>query len=280
MRFDEAFELFRVQLLADGRSPHTVAQYRRQLATLAHYFGERRVDEITHVDIARFLASESATARTGGGVKKASSLNTLRSTIRTFWAYLAATRIVPGNAAHLVRRARCSPAPPRGLSPNDVARLRAELAHASEPTRRRDRALVELILGTGVRIGAALALRVEDVDLDARELVLREMKGNAPAQLRVSDDVAAILREQIGSRREGFVFEGPGGRRFSTRRAAARLQAACAKAGIRSAVSPHRLRHTFAIGLYERTRDLLAVQRALHHRSISSTVVYAGSARL
>ena len=279
MRIEEAFELYKTQLLADGRSKHTIDQYRRQLAALGRYFVDWHIEDISHLDIARFLASDEATARFGGGTKKASSQNVMRSIMRSFWAYLAATRVVPSNAAYLVRRAKCSPAPPRALGVEDVAKLRNALAMAHTPLQRRDRTLIELLLGTGLRIGCTLALRVEDVDLEARELVLREMKGNAPAVLRLKPELVTLLREHLGARTDGFVFEGKNGRRLCSRHASNLLGEWCARVGIRSKVSPHRLRHTFAVGLYSRTRDLLAVQAALHHRSIASTLVYAAAPR-
>ena len=134
-------------------------------------------------------------------------------------------------------------------------------------------------LGTGLRIGCTLALRVEDVDFEARELILREMKGNAPAVLRLKPELVALLREHLGTRTDGYVFPGKDGRRLCSRHANCLLGEWATRAGIRSKVSPHRLRHTFAVGLYSRTRDLLAVQAALHHRSIASTLVYAASHR-
>jgi len=279
MEILDAFEEFRLQLQADGRSPITMSQYERHVARLAEFLERRPVEVLTHVDVARFLVSRLATHTPDGRPKRAASVNALRSSVRVFFAYLAAVGITPRNVAALVRRARCGAPPPRGLSADDVARLRAALATAKTEAEVRDRVLFEFLLGTGCRIGAALAIRVEDVDLDAGEILLRVMKNDRPAVLQMDGEVRELLAGYLGAQRAGWLFAGSGERALGHRQAHRRLAEWCERAGLRRAVGPHALRHTFAQVQLAAGRDLLAVQRALHHRSVLSTVAYTAGRR-
>jgi site-specific recombinase XerD len=91
MRIADALDRYLVQLEADGRSPHTIAQARRHVRLIASWFNDAghtgQVGEIDHEDIARFLASPAARCRPDGQPKKPSSTNALRSSVRAFFAY-------------------------------------------------------------------------------------------------------------------------------------------------------------------------------------------------
>ena len=116
MKIETALDRFLQQLDADGRSSHTIAQYRRHVRLLARWTADvgysDEIESLTHQDLARFLASPVARTRPDGGVKKASSVNCLRSTLRAFFGYLHRAGSLPTNPAHLIRRALCSPPPP------------------------------------------------------------------------------------------------------------------------------------------------------------------------
>lgn len=275
MNIPDALDLYLVQIMADGRSKHTRAQYRRHIGLLAQYFPEHHVEELLHVDLARFLSSPVATRRPDGKEKRPSSTNALRSSVRTFFAYLAGARIVPTNTAALVRRARCGPPLPRALSDADRERLVRTLDGATTDAERRDRALFRLLLGAGLRLGSAVALDVGDLNLGAGEVRLRTMKGGREDVAFVPEDVLAILREYLGGRTEGPVFVGEHGARIGPRQVHRRLAKWAKRAGIARGVHPHALRHTFACRVYARTQDILVTARALSHRSVTTTAIYA-----
>jgi len=280
MNVDEAWELYEVQLRADGRSEHTIRQHAWHTRLLAGALAGREVADLTHADVARFLASRAATHMPSGEPRLASTVNALRSGVRSFFGFVHAAGYAPSNAARLVRRARCSPPPPRALSDAERERLVAALDQGRSVAELRDRALFRLLLGAGLRVGSALALDVEDLDLEARVVRMRTMKNADQDVAFVPADVVEILREHVGERRTGPVFEGVGGRRIGARQVHRRLAEWAGRAGIARAVSPHHLRHTFATRVYQRTGDLLVTARALGHRSVGSTMVYArGDAR-
>jgi site-specific recombinase XerC len=278
MTIDEALERFLVQLEADGRSPHTIGQYRRHVRLLSRWardVGPRseRIEDLDHEAIARFLASPVATGRAGGGRKLATTVNALRTSLKVFLGYVHRAGLIPADAGRLIRRAITSPPPPRALSDVEEQKLLAVLAKAEGFEARRDEALVLLMLRTGIRIGSALGLEVVDVDLERGEIAI-QAKGGRRDRVFLGEAIGEHLRSYIGKRSSGPVFPARDGRPVTRRHAERRFRAWVKKAGIRRA-TPHSCRHSFATALYARTGDVLLVKAALLHRSITSTLVYA-----
>jgi len=278
MKIDEALALFLVQLEADGRSVHTIGQYRRHVRALARWLAAERlpldVAAIGHGDIAAFVASPAARFRPDGTAKVGTSVNAMRSSLRGFYGYLHEAGYVATNPTRLLRRAICSPPPPRALTDDEQRRL-LEVLDGDNYEARRDAALVRTMLGTGIRLSSALALRVEDVDLLSRELVIRCAKGSRPDRLPVSREVTRVLATWIGERTEGALFCSRSGWSLCARHVQRRFRKAVEAAGITRAVSPHSCRHAFAVQMLTRTGDITLVQAALRHRSIASTLIYA-----
>ena len=276
MRLESAVANYLLQLEADGRSAHTIGQYRRHLGLLGRWLGSRARDlrRITPEDLARFLTSTEAQVRPDGQAKKPTSMNALRTSLRAFFAHLRRAGVLELDPARLIRRALCAPPPPRALSPKEDRRLARALSHGRGRAASRDRVLFRLMRETGIRLGSAVALDVEDLDLERGEVALRHVKGGREDLVFLSRALARELRRYRGARTTGPLFIGHGGRRIGARHGRRRLAAWARKAAIRP-ISPHALRHTMATRLYERTGDLLLVRAALGHRSLSSTMVYA-----
>lgn len=263
MQITDALDEYMLQLQANGRSPHTVAQARRHVLALARWIS-RPLASITHQDVARFLIEQQ-------DGRSPATINALRSSLRGFFDYCELAGYVERSPARLVQRARTCAPPPRGLTDAEQERLVAALDTAQTWEDRRDRALFLTLLGTGMRLGSALALTVSDADLEAGVIAIRG-KGGMRATLPVSERVVALLSGWL--RDEGPVFPSRTGAALSPRQAQFRLVSWCKRAGNR-AVSPHSLRHSFAQRLLARTGNLAIVQSALTHRSIASTIVYA-----
>jgi site-specific recombinase XerD len=266
---EDALEQFITQLQADGRSPHTIRQYQRHVRALGAWVGPRRaVARVGHEDVATYLAATVARTRPDGGIRKASTMNAIRGSLKGFFGYLHEAGLVRQDPTRLLKRALCGKPPPRVLSEDDQRRLLEAVTH------RRDRMLYRLLLGTGIRIGSALALDLADVDLARAELCLH-CKGNREERVPVPRAVVEDLRAYVAGRPSGPLFTTKAGARLQHRQVHRRLGYWLKTAGIQRQASPHSLRHAFATGLYARTGDLLLVQRALRHRSIASTMVYA-----
>jgi site-specific recombinase XerC len=279
MHITDALSGFLTQLEADGRSPHTIGQYRRHIATLAHWMaqdGPRSPDleRLDHQAIARFLSSLLARTRPDGAAKKVTALNCLRSSVRTFFAYCHQAGYLPVNPGRLVRRANCSGGPPKAFSADEEERFLSTLAGGAGVGAERDHCLFHLMLASGIRLSAALGLDLEDLDLEAGEVTIRT-KGNRAERVFLGKAIRDHLRRYVGARTAGPLFTSRDGRRVTGRHIQRRFREWLDRAGIRRALSPHSCRHRFALDLYRRTGDLLLVKAALHHRSIASTMVYA-----
>ncbi len=278
MRIQDALDRFLLQLQADGRSPHTVGQYRRHIARFTVWAAldapHGDVAGIDHETLARFLASPAALTRPDGLSKKPTTVNALRSSLRGFFQYLYRAGIVEIDAGRLIRHAICGEPPPKTMSKQDQECLLCTLTRAKGRSAERDHALFLMLLRTGVRIGSALAIEVNDFDLDRGEVLLRRCKGGQIQRIFLPNEVRDHMRRFLEGRTAGFVFHNRRGQPITTRHAQRRLSYWLMKSGVKP-VSPHCLRHSFAMSFYRRTRDLSLVQKALGHRSIASTMRYA-----
>ena len=131
MLLEDALAQFVRQLRADGRSPHTVRQYRRHVRSLARWAADvghdGHVGQVDHRDIARFMTAPGARLRPDGCDKRATSVNALRTSLRCFFGYLHEVGVIQVNPARRLRRAHSSPPPVRAMPDEDLQRLVAIL---------------------------------------------------------------------------------------------------------------------------------------------------------
>ncbi len=278
MLVEHALDRYLVQLAANGRSKHTIDQARRHMLLFVRWLQAEGLsgdlDDLDHEDVALFLASEWVRKRADGALRKASSANALRSSLRAFFRYVFEAGSAPRNAARLVRRGRIGPRRPRALSESEEARLRTALRQAKTTTELRDRAMFTLMLDTGLRVGSVVALRVEDLCRESGELRIATMKGGREMVVRLDMSGIALLVAGIGERWRGWVFESRSGDHITTRHVQRRLQMWMSRAAIRARLPPHALRHTFGVRQYGRGVDLLQIRAALGHQSLNTTACY------
>lgn len=160
------------------------------------------------------------------------------------------------------------------MSEVDQQRLLDAVASAAGPEAERDHALFAMMLATGIRLGSAISLDVEDVDIAGAQVMVRRAKGDAPDRVFLNDTIKTHLSKFLAGRTTGPVFPAHQ-KRLSQRHAQRRLTQWLAKAGITATVSAHSMRHAFATRIYAKTSDIRLTQAALRHRSITSTTVYA-----
>lgn len=279
MQLADALDRFTLQLQANGRSRHTIDQYTRHGRLLIRWCGEEGVDPslgaLDHEAVARFLASPVARRRADGRPKHASTLNAIRVSLRALLRYLHEAGLTQANLGRLIQTSAVGEPPPRALSADEVRRFTEALRQAPRSFEvHRDRALFLTFLRAGTRLHATVQAEAEDLDLQAGELVLRRCKAGQEHRVFLAEDLREALEAYLGDRATGPIFQTRHGRRITTRQVQRRLAWWLERAGCRPA-SPHALRHTFAMGLYRETRDVLLVRRALGHRSLASTLRYA-----
>ena len=168
---------------------------------------------------------------------------------------------------------------PKSLPVEELARL-LNAPDVQNPRGLRDRALMELVYGAGLRISEAVGLRLEELDLDSAAFRVTGKRGKTrwlPLPRFTVPWIERYLAEgrtKLLKRPIAEVFVNSHGNRMSRQSAYALLQKYARKAGIERAVSPHTLRHTYAVHLLQGGADLRTVQELLGHTSISTTQVY------
>ena len=277
-----ATEAFCARLSAEGRSPATIAAYRRDLALVARVAGELTPGIVCREVTAGLLDqvfSADAVTESERGPRSAASLHRMKAAVRAFFAWAAETGVVGDNPARSIRMHRLPRKLPVFLTTAEKKRLLKELKGRTDFSTLRDRAMIEVLLGTGIRLGELAALDMDDIDLDAKHLRVRA-KGNVPQVKFIKTDLRTLLRRYLAERRrhgrpemEALFLSNRDGR-LCQRQIANRLAHWLRKAGIEKELTPHGLRHTFATHLYGATNDLLVVQRALGHRDVSTTQIY------
>ena len=278
MRLSTAIGRFDAQLHADGKSPLTRQVYVRDLRAFKRWSGNGvELSTITPADIARFLTTETFTHTAGGRPKKTISLNRSKSALRSFFQFLVDAGCVTENPARLIRMGRCSRNVPAYLSRSEIRTLLRSLEKVNAPIARRDRLMIMVMLSTGIRLGSLVALNVGDIDVGHGTLNIRGKNGTESAVF-LSRPLKRLLKRHVADRpvpNDEPLFLSNRGRRIGVRQVELRLAHWLHIAGITKQCSAHSLRHTFATCLYEKTGDLRLVQRALGHRRITTTDIYA-----
>ncbi len=278
-----AIELFETKLRADGRSPHTVSSYLRDLGQLERFFTDRTVcpavSGITHETLNDFLVSPLAARTPDGRPKEKSSINREKSALRAFFLWLHANGHIEANLSAGLKITRTERKPPTYLTETEAKRLLKTMQVRTGGTARRDAAIFELFLKTGVRLQELVNLDVGDVRLDEKRLIIRHSKGDRQVDKFLNTALRQTMKRYLAERGKAptdtpALFLSNRMERISPRQIAFRLEYWLKEAGINKKLSPHGLRHTFATSLFAKCNDLLVVQKALDHRNLETTQIY------
>jgi len=259
--------------LAARRSPRTVDAYRRDLAALGAFLGNP-VADATQDELERWLAEMRAAGLA------ASTLARRTAAVRTYFRHLILIGTHSENPAASLQLPRRPRRLPRALSPAETERL-IEAAAGTTPRSLRDRALVELLYGAGLRVSEAVGLEKGGVDLDAR-IVRVVGKGGKERLVPLGRPAAeavrrylALGRAHLDRRYRPELFLNARGGPLTRAGAFLVLRRLAEKAGLDPhRVHPHLLRHSFATHLLEGGADLRSVQEMLGHADLGTTERY------
>ena len=264
-----------------GLSQNTLGAYRADLMTLARALAEsaKTIDQASKADLLGFIAD-----RVEGGAKPRSTARQL-SSFRRFYRYLVREGLRDADPTADIEMPRIGRSLPKSLSEDEVDSL-LNAPNTDEPLGHRDRAMLELLYATGLRVSELINLRQSQVNFN--QGVLRIVgKGDRERLIPLGDESQRWLTDFIDGPRMEILLERQTDYLFPTRRGDRMTRQAfwhiikryADKAGIRKKLSPHSLRHAFATHLLNRGADLRVVQLLLGHSDLSTTQIYTHVAR-
>lgn len=250
-----------------GASPHTLRAYRKDL----ELFFESSSGGLELGDVRGFVASEI-----NRGQKKSSASRRLAA-LRSFLKYLNREGLLKKNPARLISSPKLPKQLPRFLTVDEVFGL-VEKPGGFSFIEQRDRAMLELLYSSGLRVGELSGLNVEDVNLD-EGLVKVMGKGRkeriVPVGSKAREALRSYLVEKILQKKsDKALFVSRNGKRLDPRGVRRIVRKYSLALGIEGKVSPHTLRHTFATHLLQSGADLRVIQELLGHASLSTTQKY------
>lgn len=276
MTVKQSIDDYLAHLASEGRSPHTVGAYRRDLAAFERFADREQLlepDEVTPDALVRFMASHEVRYGTSG-VRAAASINRYRVALKALYAFLEARWLVSRNPTAILRCQRHRGLPPVVLTAAEITKLvNSQFRGNNGP---RDHALITFMLLTGCRLAETAALDITDIDLNARVAILRTTKGGDPDRVMLSPTLTRIIKAHVGQAGDSnaplFTAQG---RRLSTRQIQRIVSLRVREVGIDKPITAHSLRHSFATLLYNQTGDIRLVQQALRHTHVTTTEIYA-----
>jgi len=256
---------------------HTLESYGRDLVLLARYAAAREVslDALTRADLEAFTRELMAAGLAARSVARAVAC------VRGFYRYLAVSRRIAESPADDLRPPRAWAALPKYLSVEQVDTLLAQ-PDVNTPRGVRDRALVELLYATGLRVSELVALKAADLNLEAGYLTCMG-KGSKERLVPIGDTAIAWVERYVKSGRPQLLRGRSSPRLFVNARGGGGLSRSGfwriltgygRQAGLPCGLSPHVLRHSFATHLLEHGADLRAIQMMLGHADLSTTQIY------
>ena len=254
-------------------SPITLLNYQRQLEAIINFASENGLQSWQQCDVTMVRNFAVRSRRKGLG---AASLALRLSALRSFFDWLVSQNELKANPAKGVS----APKAPRHLAKNiDVDDMNRLLdIDINDPLAVRDRAMLEVMYGAGLRLSELVGLDIKHLDLESGEVWVMG-KGSKERRLPIGRNAVAWiehwldLRDLFGSE-DDALFLSKLGKRISARNVQKRFAEWGIKQGLNNHVHPHKLRHSFATHMLESSGDLRGVQELLGHANLSTTQIY------
>ncbi|GAL37910.1 tyrosine recombinase XerC [Vibrio maritimus] len=268
---DKFYEYLRSE---KGLSLHTQRNYRQQLETMGQHLNEMGVKAWTQVDAGWVRQLAGKGMREG---MKASSIATRLSSLRSFFDFLILRGELTANPAKGVSAPRKQRPLPKNLDVDEVSQLLE--VDETDPLAIRDRAMMEMMYGAGLRLAEMVGIDVKHLNLSSGEIRVIG-KGNKERKVPFSGYATEWaqkwlkVRGELAKPGEPALFVSKLGTRISHRSVQKRMAEWGQKQSLASHVSPHKLRHSFATHMLESSNNLRAVQELLGHENISTTQIY------
>ena len=261
-----------------GTSENTEVSYRRDLTKLAVYLSEEagvtEWDRVTATDLNSYMLYMEKNNYA------ASSVSRSVASMRAFFRYMAKRGKIDGDPADELKPPHIDKKAPMILTVDEINSLLAA-PDAQNAKGFRDRAMLELLYASGMRVSELIGLRLTDVNLQHGYVICRDR--TKERIIPFSNSCAKALRRYLDGKRdlfvngrdEGWLFMNMQGKKLSRQGFWKMLKGYASAAGIEKEITPHTLRHSFATHMLQNGADMRSLQEMLGHSDISSTQIYA-----
>jgi integrase/recombinase XerD len=267
-----------------GLSVNSISSYTRDLSKFQNYLTEKSIDftSLTEEDISTLVGTLSLAGLA------TSSINRFLSSLKGFYRYLALEYQIK-NPMVDISQFKVARKLPKALTVDEISRLIDSTNNPADPSLLRDRAILEILYGTGARVAELVGLDIHDFSkdsFDGEEITIMKLRGKGSKErlvpigkfaLSALDDYLVRFRPALlakNSQNERALFLNARGTRLSRQSAWSTVLKAAESVGLQGRVSPHVFRHSYATHLLDGGADIRVVQELLGHASVTTTQIY------
>jgi tyrosine recombinase XerC len=249
-------------------SPHTLLNYRLDIEEFLKFLGEASLEGVDYLFLRKFLAELRVKNH------RPRTLSRKLSSLRSFFRFLHRESLIKSNPALLLMSPKLDKKLPKFLTEEEMFSF-IEMPTLEKDMGRRDRAILETLYSTGIRVSELVGLNIEHVDLIG-QIVKVAGKGKKERLVPIGGKAVKAIRDYIGSRpkKSNTLFLNKNGTRLSARSICNLTHKYIKFLSENKQISPHVLRHSFATHLLNRGADLRSVQELLGHANLSTTQIY------
>ncbi|MCG8401361.1 MAG: tyrosine-type recombinase/integrase [Firmicutes bacterium] len=263
MKLSKAWALYEMDKKLLNYSVHTLKAYKLQLKLLARHLNDPDINSVTYDQLKTYLAQQEHL--------KPSSIGHRIRFIQSFFRWAIDEGHTSKNPASKLREPKLGTRVPKFLTEDDIETLRES---CETP---REHAIIEFLYTTGCRIGEAVGINKSDIDWQNKSVIVRG-KGDREREVYFNTKCRIWLKKYLESRRDNdpalFVTE-RAPRKISISQMRGIIKKVADRAGIRTSVYPHRLRHSYATHLLNNGAPMEAIQQLLGHQKSETTQIYA-----
>ncbi len=259
--------------LERGLSVNTLASYRRDLAEFFLFSKVKETTSVKPADVNRYLTELNKAGR------KPTTISRKISSLRQFFKYLLDNGVVKEDPTGAFAAPKIVRYHPHYLSAAEIEKILSAIDTATQKGKR-DRAIIELLYGSGLRISELINLKISDIEFEAGFIRVIG-KGDKERLVPLGEYAKSAIEDYLNSRdekkaasRSNYLFISKIGDKFSRVSLWKIVRKAVLSAGISRKVTPHTFRHSFATHMLEGGADLRIVQEMLGHADISTTQIY------
>ena len=281
---DKLLNDFKEKMIAEDISDNSLKNYVSDIKIFYRWYREidfsENIEKVTHYHLTAYKDYLIHNQR-----KRASSINRNIQSLRNFFRFMTVQKRIkkdPSEKVKFLRRIKRTQ--PKALTKNDIHKLLSVTSHSSHGTKQRNYAIIQLLLQTGIRVGEMVNLEIRDLTLYDRsgEIRVVNAKGGKERTIPLNSSARKALRNYLERRNleeGGAVFFSKQNRKMTVRAVQKVINSLAGKSGIKN-MSPHTLRHTFAINyLRSNPECLVELSALLGHESLDTTSIYTTASK-